>query len=120
MSQFTIIETNTRLLHKALSSDISDFEDAVIEVSAKEKNAEYIITRNIKDFKKGIVQAITPEELLAMEKWVCGATLQASVQWGGALLNRGEVVWAGCRGWTIGRLQFQRRRAWQCRKRNGP
>ena len=68
MSQFTIIETNANLLHKALSSDISDFEDAVIEVSAKEKNAEYIITRNIKDFKKGIVQAITPEELLAMEK----------------------------------------------------
>ena len=64
MSQFTIIETNANLLNKALYSEINDFEDAVIEVSAKEKNAEYIVTRNIKDFKKSIVKAITPEELL--------------------------------------------------------
>ena len=31
-----------------------------------EKNAEYILTRDIKDFKKSIVTAITPEELLAV------------------------------------------------------
>jgi len=41
-------------------------EDAVIEVSAKEKNALYIVTRNIKDFKKSGVKAVTPEELLVM------------------------------------------------------
>jgi len=68
MYQFTVIETNTKLLSKALSSEINDFEDAVIEVSAKEKNAEYIVTRNIKDFKKSGVKAVTPEELLVMYK----------------------------------------------------
>ena len=41
-------------------------ENAVIEVSAKEKNAGYIVTRNIKDFKKSSVKAVTPEELLVM------------------------------------------------------
>jgi len=68
MNQFTVIETNTKLLNKALSSEINDFEDAVIEVSSKEKNAEYIVTRNIKDFKKSVVKAVTPEELLVMLK----------------------------------------------------
>jgi len=66
MKRFTVIEINEELLNKALNSEIDDFEDAVIEVSAVEKNAEYIITRNIKDFKKSIIPARTPEELLSI------------------------------------------------------
>ena len=66
MNRFKVIEINENLLGKALSSEIDDFEDAVIEVSSKEKNAEYILTRNIKDFKKSIINAITPEELLTI------------------------------------------------------
>ena len=68
MKQFKVIEANEELLNKALSSEIDDFEDAVIEISAKEKSMEYILTRNIKDFKKSLVNAITPEELLAIIK----------------------------------------------------
>jgi predicted nucleic acid-binding protein len=64
MKRFTVIEINEELLNKALGSDIDDFEDAVIEVSAKDRNADYIITRNIKDFKKSVIPAKTPEELL--------------------------------------------------------
>jgi len=66
MRRFTVIEINEELLHKALNSEIDDFEDAVIEVSAIEKNIDYIITRNIKDFKKSIIPAKTPEELLSI------------------------------------------------------
>ena len=32
----------------------------------QDKNAAYILTRNTKDFRKGIVNVITPEELLAI------------------------------------------------------
>ena len=64
MNYFAIIEINEKLLNKALGSSISDFEDAVIEASASDRKAEYILTGNIKDFKKSIIQAITPEELL--------------------------------------------------------
>jgi predicted nucleic acid-binding protein len=64
MRRFKIIEINEKILNAALFSEIDDFEDAVIEISAKENGAEYILTRNIKDFKKSIVKAITPEELL--------------------------------------------------------
>jgi predicted nucleic acid-binding protein len=64
MKRFTVIEINEELLNNALGSDIDDFEDAVIDVSAKDIGADYIITRNIKDFKKSIIPAKTPEELL--------------------------------------------------------
>ena len=65
---FTVIEVNKNILSKSLYSKIDDYEDAVIEVSASEKNADYIITRNIQDFKKSIIRAITPDELLAFLK----------------------------------------------------
>jgi predicted nucleic acid-binding protein len=64
MKRFTVIEINEELLNEALSSEIDDFEDAVIEVSAIDRNVDYIITRNIKDFKKSIIPAKTPEELI--------------------------------------------------------
>jgi len=64
MKRFTVIEINEELLNKALNSKIDDFEDVVIEVSAIDRNADYIITRNIQDFKKSIIPAKTPEELV--------------------------------------------------------
>jgi predicted nucleic acid-binding protein len=64
---FEVIEINKAILEKSLFSDLSDYEDAVIEISAKEKNIDCIITRNIKDFKKSRVKALLPEAYLAME-----------------------------------------------------
>jgi predicted nucleic acid-binding protein len=64
MKRFTVIEINDELLNKAINSEIDDFEDAVIEVSAINRNIDYIITRNIKDFKKSVIPAKTPEELI--------------------------------------------------------
>jgi len=66
MRRFTVIEINEALLNKALNSEIDDFEDAVIEVSAIDKNVDYIITRNIRDFKKSIIPAKTPEEVISI------------------------------------------------------
>jgi len=68
MKRFTVIELNEELLNKALYSEIDDFEDAVIEVSAIERNADYILTRNLKDYKKSIIPAKTPEELIPIYK----------------------------------------------------
>jgi hypothetical protein len=42
MKRFTVIEVNEEILNRALYSKIDDFEDAVIEVSASEKNVDYI------------------------------------------------------------------------------
>jgi predicted nucleic-acid-binding protein len=66
MKYFKTIAVDEKILTEALSSEISDFEDAVIEASAKKAGAEYILTRNAKDFKKSAIESITPEELLAV------------------------------------------------------
>ena len=42
-----------------------DFEDAVQNVTAERIHADYIITRNVRDFSQSKVMAVTPSELLA-------------------------------------------------------
>lgn len=44
--------------------EFSDFEDCLQDECAKGIGADYIITRNIKDFEQSIVPAITPEQFL--------------------------------------------------------
>ena len=43
-----------------------DYEDAIQEATAKRIKADYIITRNQKDFSGCRVPAITPKRLLEM------------------------------------------------------
>jgi len=66
MGRFQVIEVNAMILGKSLDSEITDYEDAVIEVSAYEDNMDCIVTRDIGDFRKSRVNALTPEELLAL------------------------------------------------------
>ena len=42
-----------------------DFEDAVQSITAMRIGADYIITRNIRDFSKSRITAFTPAELIA-------------------------------------------------------
>ena len=42
-----------------------DFEDAVQSVTAERIHADYIITRNVRDFSQSKVMAFTPSELFA-------------------------------------------------------
>lgn len=42
----------------------SDFEDCLQSECAKDFSADYIVTRNTKDFKNSTVPAITPDEFL--------------------------------------------------------
>lgn len=54
-------------LQEALSSDMPDFEDAVLAHSAHQAGAQAIITRNLRDFQKSPVRAYTPEQFLALQ-----------------------------------------------------
>jgi len=49
---------------KALDTGVDDYEDAVLCVCAKKVKAEYIITRNVKDFAASQVKAILPNEFV--------------------------------------------------------
>ena len=50
----------------AFSSGMKDFEDAVQASCAKRIKAEYIVTRNLRDFEESPVQAVPPADLLKL------------------------------------------------------
>ena len=63
---FDLLDTAGMDCRKALSSDISDFEDAVMAESALRTNMDCIVTRNKKDYARFPVPVFSPAELLAL------------------------------------------------------
>ena len=63
---FEVASVNRLVIENALKSKFTDFEDSVLHESARHAGAEYIITRNIKDFKNTKIPAFTPTEFLNM------------------------------------------------------
>jgi predicted nucleic acid-binding protein len=59
-----VSKTSTEDILYAIDSPLKDFEDALQLAAAKSCMAKYIITRNIKHYKKSSVPAITPENFL--------------------------------------------------------
>ena len=62
-STFSIVDLNERDLLKAADADFADYEDAIQAVTAARIKADYIATRNTKDFKKSAVRAVVPERI---------------------------------------------------------
>jgi predicted nucleic acid-binding protein len=62
---FEFADFNSTDLSKAAELNWSDFEDAVQSVTADRIHADYIITRNVRDFAGSKVVAFTPAELLS-------------------------------------------------------
>ena len=60
----TLVDTKAQDICNAISYNFSDFEDAVVSATAQRENADYIITRNTKDFSLSPIPAITPEKFL--------------------------------------------------------
>ena len=60
---FTIVDLRESDLIKGADLDFSDYEDALQSICASRVKANYIVTRNIKDFKNSSVPAIKPSEL---------------------------------------------------------
>ena len=59
-----ILPLENKVLDLALSSDFSDFEDAIQYYTALDNKLEIIITRNKKDFKKSKLPILTAREYL--------------------------------------------------------
>lgn len=62
---FDVVSIDKNRLVAALEkSDFKDFEDCLQDECAYAINADYIITRNAKDFESSMVKVLTPEEFL--------------------------------------------------------
>lgn len=61
---FDVADLKAGDIKMALAMDFSDSEDALQSACALRIKADYIVTRNIKDFTKSCITAIQPDELL--------------------------------------------------------
>ena len=61
---FSIAELRKSDLMRASEADMDDYEDAIQCVCASRIKADFIVTRNLKDFRNSRVPAIKPSELL--------------------------------------------------------
>lgn len=61
-----IPENDDRVSAAAQNNAFDDFEDSMQNESAKAGDADYIITRNKKDFVNSTIQIVTPEEFLEL------------------------------------------------------
>lgn len=56
--------TKEKIVSAAQNSEFVDFEDCLQEECAFESMADYIVTRDVSDYRTSRIKAITPEELL--------------------------------------------------------
>jgi predicted nucleic acid-binding protein len=63
LALFSVAGVNKLILINAVDSEFSDFEDAVLYQSACNAGIDYIVTRNVKDFKMATsIRVCTPLE----------------------------------------------------------
>ena len=65
-SLFDVVDTFGIDCINAVSSQMGDYEDAVMSETAERNSIDYIVTRNIKDYSKSKVQVITPSVFLGL------------------------------------------------------
>ncbi len=63
---FYILDSTAEDCREALLLDMKDYEDAVISCCASRTQMEYIVTRNIKDYKKSKVLAVLPDKFIKL------------------------------------------------------
>lgn len=63
---FQIVPLDEMVIDQAIAATMADFEDAIQAAAASRVSADYIVTRNAKDFDSSIRPAVTTDEILAV------------------------------------------------------
>ena len=67
LDTFRTVPLDERIIHKALDASFADFEDAIQYYSAIHAGADYLITRNPKDFpKRTDLPIMMPDEFVGL------------------------------------------------------
>ena len=64
----SILSIDETTVDKAIDSPLTDFEDALQYYAAESQKVDFIVTRNIKDYKKGKIKIITAEDCVKLHK----------------------------------------------------
>jgi predicted nucleic acid-binding protein len=59
-----VIDVSKSDLVMAMEANMTEYEDALVSSCAKRAKAEYIVTRNIKDFLPSAIPPLTPDDFL--------------------------------------------------------
>lgn len=63
---FDLLDTTSLDIRNAISSEVSDFEDAVMIETSIRSGADCIVTRNTRDYTKSSLPVYTPEAFLKL------------------------------------------------------
>ncbi len=63
---FELLDTAGMDCRKAISSEMTDFEDAVMVETALRCGMDCIVTRNVKDYEKSLIEIYQPDEFLEL------------------------------------------------------
>ena len=66
LTAFTVATVDDQVIRLAMSWGWSDFEDAVQMAAAAQAGADYLITRNPRDFKGGTIPVVQPAAFLTL------------------------------------------------------
>jgi len=66
LKHFDVIAAEKPIFLQARTLPITDFEDVVVVSMAMVSNCEYVVTRNMNDFKQSPITALQPTNLLAL------------------------------------------------------
>jgi predicted nucleic acid-binding protein len=66
MQSLSVVNVGMRECLFAAHSPITDYEDAVVAEAARSAKLDYIVTRNLEDFARSEVPAISPHDYLAL------------------------------------------------------
>ena len=66
LALFEVAPVNRLVIENAIEAHFTDFEDSILHESARHAGAEYIITRDINDFKNAKLPTFTPVEFSNM------------------------------------------------------
>jgi predicted nucleic acid-binding protein len=61
----SVLAVDNKIIELAIASDFIDFEDAIQYNTAIENNIKILLTRNLKDYKKALIQVMNPETFLS-------------------------------------------------------
>lgn len=65
---FHLLDTTSLDCRKAISSEISDYEDAIMVETAIRSEMDCIVTRNVKDYAKSPIMVYEPTEFVSILK----------------------------------------------------
>ena len=64
-NSFKCIDQTMQIINQSIDAGWKDFEDAIQYFSAIHADADFIITRNVADFPKTAIAAMTPEDFIS-------------------------------------------------------